>query len=89
MMKTLTVTSAVQARFQRWSKQPDSFARELAQILRARLGKASLQAAHSCQEKLPKIQINKGILANTQAAMIDRRSEDDLFLRPDDVVSVE
>ena len=64
-------------------------ARELTQILKARLGKASLQAAHSSQEKLPKIQINKGILANTQAVMIERRSEDDLFLRPDDVVSVE
>jgi hypothetical protein len=64
-------------------------ARELAQKLKAGLGKTRLKAAHSSQEKLPKIQINKGILANTQAVMIERRSEDDLFLRPDDVVSVE
>ena len=64
-------------------------ARELAQKLKAGLGKTSLKVVPSSQEKFPKIQINKGILANTQAVMIERRSEDDLFLRPDDVVSVE
>jgi hypothetical protein len=53
------------------------------------LGKASLQAVHSSQEKFPKFQINKRFLVNTKAASIKKRSEYDLFLRPDDVVIVE
>ena len=64
-------------------------ARELAQKLKAGLGKTSLKAVPSSQEKFPKIGINQRFLVNTKAASIKKRSEYDLFHRPDEVVIVE